>query len=130
MAKDLVAVGNTGAADRKRALTPAQYGDLADVPPELEWLANITNPKTRRAYKIDVSEFSAFAGLRGPAELRTVTRAHVIAWRKDLEARELSPASIRRKLSALSSLFDYLCERNAVVRQSGRRRQAADGQRQ
>jgi hypothetical protein len=21
-----------------------QYGDLADVPPELEWLANITNP--------------------------------------------------------------------------------------
>ncbi len=29
--------------------------------------------------------------------------------------RELSPASIRRKLSALSSLFDYLCERNAVA---------------
>jgi site-specific recombinase XerD len=27
----------------------------------------------------------------------------------------LSPASSRRKLSALSSLFDYLCERNAVV---------------
>jgi len=21
--------------------TPAQFGDLADVPPELEWLANI-----------------------------------------------------------------------------------------
>jgi Phage integrase family/Domain of unknown function (DUF3883) len=38
----------------------------------------------------------------------------VIAWRKDLEARALSPASIRRKLSALSALFDYLCERNAV----------------
>ena len=27
----------------KRSLTPAQYGELADVPPELEWLANITN---------------------------------------------------------------------------------------
>jgi site-specific recombinase XerD len=114
MAKDLVAVRNTGAAADRRTLTPAQYDGLADVPPELEWLANITNPKTRRAYKIDVSEFSAFAGLGGPAELRTVTRGHVIAWRKDLEARELSPASIRRKLSALSSLFDYLCERNAV----------------
>jgi hypothetical protein len=107
MAKDLVAVENTGAADRKRALTAAQYGDLSDVPPELEWLANITNVKTRRAYKIDVSEFSTFAGLRGPAELRTVTRAHVIAC-------GLSPSSLRRKLSALSSLFDYLCERNAV----------------
>jgi site-specific recombinase XerD len=107
MAKDLVAV-------EKRSLTAAQYGELADVPPELEWLANITNPKTRRAYKIDVGEFLTFAGLSGPAELRTISRAHVIAWRKDLETRELSPASIRRKLSALSSLFDYLCERNAV----------------
>jgi hypothetical protein len=26
-------------------LTPAQYGELADVPPEFERLANITNPK-------------------------------------------------------------------------------------
>jgi integrase/recombinase XerD len=32
-----------------------------------------------------------------------------------LEARELADTSIRRKLSALSSLFDYLCERNAVL---------------
>ena len=103
---------------KNRSLTPAQYGALADVPPEIEWLANITNQKTRRAYKNDVSEFSAFTGLRRPEELRTVTRAHVIAWRKDLEARldpDLSPATIRRKLSALSSLFDYLCEKNAVA---------------
>jgi integrase/recombinase XerD len=99
----------------KRTLTPAQYDGLADVPPEVEWLANITNRKTRRAYKCDVAEFSAFAGLNEPLQLRTVTRAHVIAWRKDMESRELSPASIRRKLSALSSLFDYLCERNAVA---------------
>ena len=84
------------------------------MPPELEWLANITNAKTRRAYRNDVSEFSAFTGLRQPAELRTVTRAHVIAWRKHLESRVLAPSSIRRKLSALSALFDYLCERNAV----------------
>src|ERR1700722_9966447 len=97
-----------------RTLTPSQYGDLADVPPELEWLANITNAKTRRAYKRDLAEFSVFAGLKEPIQLRTVTRAHVIAWRKDMEARSLSAASIRRKLSALSSLFDYLCERNAV----------------
>jgi site-specific recombinase XerD len=97
------------------SLTPAEFGALADVPPELEWLANITNPKTRRAYKIDVGEFSTFTGLREPKELRTVARAHVIAWRKDLESRNLAPASIRRKLSALSSLFDYLCERNSVA---------------
>jgi signal transduction histidine kinase len=105
---DLVAIS-------KETLTPAQFAQLADVPPELEWLANITNPKTRRAYKADVEEFSRFARLNAPVELRGVSRAHVIAWRKTLEARNLTPASIRRKLSALSSLFDYLCERNAVA---------------
>ena len=55
-----------------------------------------------------------FTGLREPTQLRTVTRARVIAWRKHLESRKLAPSSIRRKLSALSSLFDYLCDRNAV----------------
>jgi integrase/recombinase XerD len=97
------------------SLTPAQVAHLADVPPELEWLANLTNEKTRRAYKIDVSEFSAFLGLTRPEEFRTVTRAHVIAWRETLERQELSPSTIRRKLSALSSLFEYLCEHNAVA---------------
>ena len=47
MAKDLVAVRNTDAADDGRALTAVQFGQLAEVPTELEWLANITNPKTR-----------------------------------------------------------------------------------
>jgi site-specific recombinase XerD len=129
MKQDLVRVTNTGTVALRRPLTPAQFGDFADFPPELEWLANLTNPKTRWAYKIDVSEFSAFAGLGGPAELRTVTRAHVIAWHKDLESRGLSPAGIRRKRSALSSLFDYLCERNAVSGNpvDGVKRQMANG---
>ena len=52
-----------------------------------------------------------FTGLPAPSELRSVARSHV--WRKHLESRKLSDATIRRKLSALSSLFDYLCERNA-----------------
>jgi integrase/recombinase XerD len=43
-----------------------------------------------------------------------VTRAHLIAWRKDLERRGLAPSSIRRKLAAAASLFDHLCEANAV----------------
>lgn len=99
----------------KNVLTVAQFEKLSDVPPEIEWLANITNEKTRRAYKIDASEFSEFLGLRKPEDFRTVTRAHVIAWRETLEGRELSGPTIRRKLSALSSLYEYLCERNAVA---------------
>ncbi len=38
-----------------------------------------------------------------------------LAWRRDLENRALSGATIRRKLAALSSLFEYLCEANAVA---------------
>jgi len=111
------------------ALTVAQFAQLADVPPEVEWLANIANPKTRRAYKLDLADFTAFAGLHESVALRTVTRAHVIAWRKQLEARSLAPATIRRKLSALSALYDYLCERNAVAGNpvDGVKRPAAHG---
>jgi integrase/recombinase XerD len=69
MAKDLITVNRNG-------MTPAQFGDLAEVPPEIEWLANLTNPKTRRAYKNDVEEFVRFTGLRGFGELRDITRAH------------------------------------------------------
>jgi site-specific recombinase XerD len=101
--------------DSERTLTTQQYKALADVPPEVEWLANITNVKTRRFYKSDLTEFVLFTGMQERAALRTVARSHVIAWRKDMEARCLGAATIRRKLSALSSLFDYLCERNAVL---------------
>src|SRR5215471_10913657 len=47
--------------------------------------------------------------------LRVVTRAHLIAWRKDLEGRGCEGSTIRCKLSVVSSLFEYLCERNTVV---------------
>jgi integrase/recombinase XerD len=100
---------------KTRSLTAAQFDHLSDVPPETEWLANIGSKKTKRAYKVDVAEFTVFTGLSASGQLRDVARAHVIAWRKDMERRGLSPATIRRKLSALSSLFDYLCERNAVA---------------
>ncbi len=95
-------------------LTAAQFHALAAVPPELEWFANLDNARTRRAYQGDLAEFTAFVGIHRPDEFRIVTRAHVIAWRQALEARALSGASIRRKMAALSSLFEYLCEKNAV----------------
>jgi len=98
-----------------RVLTAAEFQGLAEVPPELEWFANIDNLKTRRAYQGDVGDFSGFVGIGRPEEFRVVTRAHLIAWRKDLERRALAASTIRRKLSALSSLFDYLCEQNAVT---------------
>lgn len=98
----------------QRLLTRAEFQGLATVPAEVEWFANIQNPRTRRAYQIDLRDFTAFVGIHHPEEFRVVTRAHVIAWRDDLKRRDLSPTTIRRKLSALASIFDYLCEKNAV----------------
>jgi integrase/recombinase XerD len=98
-----------------QTLTPGQFQGLADVPPEIEWFANLTNANTRRAYEQDLDDFMAFAGLRQPAEFRDVTRAHVIAWREQLVSQELANDTIRRKLAALSSLYAYLCDRNAVL---------------
>jgi site-specific recombinase XerD len=95
-------------------LTAAEFHQLAAVPAEAEWFANLDNPRTRRAYKTDLQDFMNFAGIGQPEQFRIVTRGHVLAWRKTLEDRTLSGATIRRKLAALSSLFEYLCEKNAV----------------
>jgi site-specific recombinase XerD len=96
-------------------LTRKEFQQLADVPAEMEWFANLDNQRTRRAYQIDLKEFMSFVGIRRPEEFRLVTRAHLIAWRKQLESRLLAGSTIRRKLAALSSLFEYLCEHNAVM---------------
>ena len=112
-------MGNEHSDSKNLAVTPARRGllsraefhDLETVPPEVEWFANIDNEKTRRAYRIDLRDFMVFVGIRAPDEIRLVTRAHVIAWRKTLEERQLSGATIRRKLAALSSLFEYSASR-------------------
>ena len=88
---------------------------MPTVPPETEWFANIDNPHTRRAYRNDLKEFMTFTGHPAPVELRLITRAHVIAWRKDLDSRKFAPGSVRRKLSALSSLYEFLTDQNAVA---------------
>ena len=96
-------------------LTDARFQHLAAVPAELEWFANLDNPRTRRAYQGDLKEFMAFVGIYAPDQFRVITRAHVLAWRQALEQRGLNGASIRRKLAVLSSLYEYLCDRQAVT---------------
>ncbi|HRB96996.1 MAG TPA: tyrosine-type recombinase/integrase [Nitrosomonas sp.] len=105
---DIITTGN-------RALTAKEFQGLADVPPEVEWFANLGNKATRRAYENALRDFMNFTGIQNPEEFRMVTRAHIIAWRDDLLSRSLSSMSIRHRLAALSSLFEYLCEKNTVT---------------
>jgi integrase/recombinase XerD len=107
------------AAIKTRLLTAAEFQRLAEVPPEAEWFRNIRSPATKRAYENAIKDFMTFTGIKRPAEFRDVTRAHVIAWRDDLGDRlgdrTLIGASIRHRLAALSSLFQYLCDKNTVT---------------
>lgn len=98
-----------------RLLTAEDFLRLSDVPPEVEWFANLTNKATRRAYENAIKDFMQFTGIQQADEFRVVTRAHVIAWRDDLVRRERNGSTIRHRLSALASLFDYLCDKNAVT---------------
>ena len=96
-------------------LTAARFQSLAAVPSEIEWFANIQNPSTRRAYERALGDFMTFIGIGRPEEFRMVTRSHVIAWRDDLARRSLSGMTVRHRLAALSSLFQHLCDSNAVT---------------
>lgn len=113
---------------RELKLTAAEFRGLAEVPDTDVWLANFDNPNTRRAYRSDVEDFIGFLGIERPDDLRGVTRAHVLAWRSTLEASGGSGGTVRRKLSAVSSLFDHLCNVNAVSHNpvTGVKRPAAD----
>lgn len=97
-----------------RQLSKEAFSQLRDIPAEVEWFANIDSVQTRRAYKNDLNDFMAFVGLDQVEDLRSITRAHVLAWRTDLEQRALAKSTVRRKLAALSSLFNYLSDANAV----------------
>ena len=105
----------TSLALQGRTLTAPEFQRLAEVPPEAQWFANLDSVQTRRAYKNDLRAFMAFTGIEKPEEFRTVTRSHILAWRADLESQKLAGSTIRRKLAALASLYEYLCDTNAVT---------------
>ena len=111
-----------------RALSAPEFARLADVPPEAAWFANLTSRQTQRAYQSDLAGFMRFTGINQPEEFRLVTRGHILAWRAELEKQGLAGATIRRKLATLASLYDYLCESNAVTHNPvrGVRRPAVD----
>ena len=53
-----------------RLLTAEQFQRLGDVPPEVEWFANLSSPATRRAYEHALQDFMKFTGIAQAAEFR------------------------------------------------------------
>ena len=88
-----------------------EFQQLAAVPAAVEWFANIDNSRACRAYQNDLEDFCGFIGLTGAEKFRAISRAHILAWRAQLETRGLAGVTIRHKLAALASLFDHLLEK-------------------
>lgn len=93
----------------------AVKGDLLKaVPQEAVWLANFVSPQTKRTYRNAVKEFISFHQITSSAELRTIDQAHIIAWRDALIQNNASAKTINCRISAISSLFKHLAEKQQV----------------
>ena len=96
-------------ADRPEAQPLTVLTRLAEIPEEEIWLAKQKSARTRRAYRLDVRHFMATLGITTTDELRRVDHRAVIAWERTMrETDHAAPSTIRRRLSALSSLFAHL----------------------
>ena len=95
---------------------PAPAASLAIAAPAHEQLLAAflsgRSPRTLRAYSRDLADFGRWSGAGSPAEAVRLllaagqggANAAVLAWRNDLAARRLAPATIARRLAALWSL--------------------------
>jgi integrase/recombinase XerD len=82
---------------------------LAAIPEEEIWLAMQKSARTRRAYRLDVQHFMATLKITTSEGLRQVDHRAAIAWERIMrETEHAAPSTIRRRLSALSSLFAHL----------------------
>jgi integrase/recombinase XerD len=97
------------AVNDSTALAVASLGDNIGKACQA-WLMKSHSRDTRSNYERDIRQFLAFAGIDGdqPEKLAGVRPEHVSGWRDHLTAKELTNSSVRRKMTALRSLFSYL----------------------
>ena len=88
---------------------------INQVPEELLWINNFNSKRSRQTYQIATRQFISFLKIKTPEELRTITHAHIIAFKNHLQENEQNPKTINNRLSALSSLFNHLIEHQVVV---------------
>ena len=109
----------TEIAPADRMLTAAEFHRLADVPPEIEWFANLTQPQHPARLRKRDEGFHAVHRHRpaGGISHRDPRARHRLARRLDArdERGESGGSTVRHRLAALASLFEYLCEKNAVT---------------
>jgi site-specific recombinase XerD len=96
------------------ATAPDLLDFLKAVPEEDVWLGDQNSKHTRRAYRDAVTDFIRRYHIRDRADFRRVTDAAVVSWKLAMEKEGFKPASIRSRLSALSSLFKHLVDKRVA----------------
>ncbi len=81
-----------------------------------EYFNNFDSPNTRRCYHRDIQLFFKFCEnfISKAVSPLSLERAHVVAFKNYLMGLEQAPKTICRKLSSLSSYFDFLLEKNII----------------
>jgi integrase/recombinase XerD len=105
---------NTNLTTQTQISSTAFY--LAKVPQETVWLSNFISPHTKKTYLFAVREFVGFNKIQTADDLQYIDQAHVIAWRDFLIAQGASARTINARISAISSLFKHLCEKQITKR--------------
>lgn len=90
------------------ALAEADRGhDLSWQDMAGRWIAAQRSSNTRAAYGRDLADFAAWITDAGAESPLTADRAVVDTYTRHLEAEGKKPATVARRLAALSSFFDY-----------------------
>ena len=102
--------------DKKNHLvkTDQSFKQLAHIPEESVWLANFTSPATKSTYSVAVREYFKFHGITDQNDLRSSSAVHIISWRDAMIKSGASNRTVNSRISALSSLFDHLCEKQLM----------------
>ena len=79
------------------------------------WLTSLRSPRTRRAYAGDLRGWLSWLGQRG-VDVLDAGRVHVDLWVAARQDQGAEAASVRRRLSALSSFYRYCAAHDLIGR--------------
>ncbi len=84
---------------------------------DYEFFANFESEHTRKSYRKDIQQFLELITTDFPEvdNFSKVERAHVVYFRNKLSESQMAPKTINRKLSSVSSYFDFLTEKQIVA---------------
>ncbi len=105
---------------------PQPAGELVEPDPDealrrlvAGWLLSYPSPHTRRAYARDLNGFAAWCAGLG-VEVVAASRVHVDAWARHLaEVERRAPATVARKLAAVTAFYRHLVLADIVVSNPG-----------